>query len=371
MYTTTTKGYERLLRKCWDKKQAMYVYGGFGIGKSMIPRQVFADIAEKDGKKFVQWETTTDTEKLEMINNPDPYFVFCDQRVGQMDSTDLRGIPNMMNTDMLKTIPYAWVIYFTQPKAHGVIFFDELNLAPPTVSGSAYQIINDRTVSDRRIADDVLLIGAGNRLQDKANVFEMPSPLKDRFAEVEIGASAEEWCEWASGKVNPHFVAFINWKPNLLYNPDVKRGDKASTPRGIERASKLLGEDADINSQDSFELISISVGEAFAAQFQAYSKYFAQLNWEKIYTKPETVKAFEVDKVYAVAGGMTDQFLKGVKDDRFDEMMDVVIDGMTPDFAIVTLKMMKDGNKKKFTTQIKKCKNFTKIVKEHAKYIID
>ncbi|MCP3685949.1 MAG: hypothetical protein GY861_25160, partial [bacterium] len=44
---------------------------------------------------------------------------------------------------------------------------------------------------------------------------------------------------------------------------------------------------------------------------------------------------------------------------------------MRPDFALVGLKMMKDGNKKKFVKQIKSCKNFQTIVKAHAKFIID
>jgi hypothetical protein len=371
MYSTTTVGYKRILEACWQSKVPLYVYGGYGIGKSQIPRQVFSEKAEKLGLIYREWEHTSQDEKREMIANASKYFVFCDQRVGQMDSTDLRGIPNMMDTTMLQTIPYAWVIYFCTKGANGVILFDELNLAPPTVAGTAYQIINDRTISDRKVADNVLLIGAGNRECDKANVFQMPSPLKDRFAECEISVNAEEWATWASqsGKVNSHLISFINWKNNLLYQPDIKKGDKASTPRGLERASKLIG-DLEINDPVVFELISISLGEAFASQFQAYTKYFSSLDWNKIYKNPVMVKAFECDKLYSVAGGMCDQFVKGVKDERFEEQMNVVL-SMSADFAIVTLKMMKDSNKKKFSTQIKKCKNFHTIVNNHSKFIID
>ena len=369
MYKTSTTGYKSMLKNCYETKVPLMVYGGFGIGKSMIPRQIFADIADSKGRKFIMWEATTDTEKNEMIDNPEKYFVFCDQRIGQMDSTDLRGIPNMMDTDKLKTIPYSWVIYFTQAKADGVIFFDEINLAPPTVAGSAYQIINDRTISDRRLADDVFCMGAGNRAEDKAHIFDMPMPLHDRFAEVEIGVNLEDWTEWAAGKINSHLISFINWKPNRLYHADVKKGDKPSTPRSIERTSRLL-RDIDITSNEAFELVSIGAGEALAAEFQAYAKYYSQLNWASIYKNPETVQKFEMDKLWAVAGGMTDQFLKGVDDKVFSSMMDVTLE-MRPDFALVGLKMMKDGNKKKFTGQIKKCKNFQKIVKTHAKFIID
>lgn len=369
MYKTSTIGYKEMLRDCYDSKIPLMVYGGFGIGKSMIPRQVFEEIAKAKHRKFVMWEHTTDTEKNEMIENSGDYFVFCDQRIGQMDSTDLRGIPNMMDTDKLKTIPYAWVIYFTQEDADGVVFFDEINLAPPTVAGSAYQIINDRCISDRKLGDNVFCMGAGNRAEDKAHIFDMPQPLHDRFAEVEIGVSVEDWTKWASGKVNPHLISFINWKPNRLYHADVKKGDKPSTPRSVERASKLL-RDLDITENHSFELVAIACGEAFATEFQAYAKYYSQLNWASIYKNPESVKKFEMDKLWAVAGGMTDQFLKGVPDNVFSSMMDVTLE-MRPDFALVGLKMMKDGDKKKFVSQIKKCKKFQQIVKTHAKFIID
>jgi hypothetical protein len=369
MYKASTVGYKTMLRDCYDTKIPLMTYGGFGIGKSMIPRQIFSDVAKAKNKEFVVWEHTSDAEKMEMIENADKYFVFCDQRVGQMDSTDLRGIPNMMNTDMLKTIPYSWVIYFTTKGADGVLFFDEINLAPPTVAGSAYQIINDRTISDRKLADDVFVMAAGNRSEDKAHIFDMPMPLHDRFAECEIAPNIEDWTEWASGKINPHLIAFTNWKPSLLYKADVNKGDKPSTPRAIERASKLL-RDGDITSDHSFQMVSISCGEGFAAQFQAYTKYYSQLNWDTIYKNPETIKKFELDKLWAVAGGMNEQFMKGVDDKTFSAMMDVTLE-MRPDFALVGLKMMKDGNKKQFIKQIKKCKSFAKIVESHAKFIID
>ena len=369
MYSTTTIGYQRILKACWKSKTPLMVYGGFGVGKSSIVRSICKEIAADMGREYVEWEKTTKEEKLEMIENPTKYFALVDQRIAGFDSTDLRGIPNMLDSNMLQTIPYSWVIYLCTKGAAGTLFLDELNLAVPTVASTAYQIINDRTISDRKLADDVFCLGAGNRECDKASVFQMSSPLKDRFAEVEISVNSDEWVTWASGKVNSHLVSFINWKPNLLYCPDIKKGDKASTPRGIERASKLIG-DLEINDPAVFELISISLGEGFASQFAAYTKYFSSLNWDKIYKNPETIKAFEIDKVYTVAGGMCDQFLKTVKDARFEEMMNVVL-AMNPDFAIVTLKMMKDGDKKKFTTQIKKCKNFTKIVQDHAKFIID
>jgi len=41
MYSVTTKEYADLLDVCFEKKQPIFVMGGFGIGKSAIPRQIF------------------------------------------------------------------------------------------------------------------------------------------------------------------------------------------------------------------------------------------------------------------------------------------------------------------------------------------
>lgn len=370
MYKVTTGGYKKLLEKCFKTKIPLFVTGGFGIGKSVIPIQVFQDMASKKGKTFVRWEHTTDEEKTTMIKNAKKYFVFCDQRIGQMDITDLRGIPNFMNAESLKTVPYAWVIYFTQKDAEGVIFFDEMNLATPMVAGSAYQIINDRCISDRKLGDNVFCMGAGNRAEDKANIFPMPLPLHDRFAEVEINVDVKEWCTWAySAGISPHLIAFINWKNSRLYNVNVKSGDKASTPRGIERANTLLG-DMDITDDDAFEMIAIACGEVFASEFQAYAKCYKDLNWENIYKNPNIVEKFEMDKLWAVVGGLTEQFTKGVPPKKFETMMKVVR-CMSPEFAIVSLKMMKESNRNKFVSQMKACPNYEEILKDYAKYLSD
>lgn len=368
MHTVSTQGYERVLARCWETKQPLMVYGGFGIGKSQIPRQYFQKVADNNKRTFVEWDTTTNQEKVDIIAEPEKYFVFVDQRISQFDPTDIRGIPNMMNPEMLTTIPYSWVIYLTKPEAMGCLFFDEINLAPPTVAGAAYQVIQDRSISDRRVADGVFLMAAGNRAKDKGNVYTMSNPLRDRFAEMEVEPNIDDWTQYAlSSGINKHLIAFVNWKSQYLYMPDDKGSDKSSTPRSIERASKMIG-DFNITSEDAFEMISISVGQSFAAQFQAYAKYTKQLKWSNIYKNPKIVADFESDKLWAVCGGMADQFEKGVDDDRFSEIIEVVL-CMEADFALVTLRMIKDTDCKKFAMQVSKCSKFQDITSKFGKFI--
>jgi len=376
MLKVTPQQYKSLIQKCYEVKSPLYVYGGPGIGKSEIPRQVFSSVAKNMNKKYVEWNDLTLEQRKDCINNPDGYFVFCDQRVGQMDSTDLRGIPNLVkDTEMLECIPMSWIVYFTQEKAHGAIFFDELNLAVPTVAGQAYQIINERCVSDRRLGPDVFVFGAGNRPGvDQAYVHEMPFPLKDRFNEFELTPDVDSWVQWASGRVNPHMIAFIQWKSSYLYKVDESRTSKSSTPRGIVRASRLIDSN-DITNNDTHMMISIACGEAFATEFQAYVKHYQQLEWNKIYKNPEMIEGYSVDKLWAIVGGMTEHFLKLDKESgkesqkSFDNIIGVTMH-MKPDFAIVCLRMMRDSDDKTFKVMIKKTPNLQDVFQKYGKYIM-
>jgi len=345
----------------------LFIQGGPGIGKSQVPRQVFREVAENKNLEFVQWDKTSKDMKDTMEHNPEKYFVFCDQRLSQMDSTDLRGIPNM-NADKLEPMPPSWVVYFCNPKAQGVIFFDEINLAPPVVAGSAYQIILDRSMADMKLGDNVYLIGAGNRAEDKAFTFEMSLPLKDRFCEMELYPDAESWTEWAaSNKINPHLIAFINWKESYLYRMSETGQDKATTPRGIERASILIG-DSEITDPEVTMLTSISVGEAFSTEFQAYVKYFSKLDWNLIYREPITVKEFDVSQMFAVSGGLAEHFIKD--NGKFEDVI-TVVDEMPAEFAVMALRIMRDSNRTAFKRKGMKSKKFSKeVAPKLGKFVI-
>jgi len=365
--------YAKILKTCYDAKSPLFVYGPPGCGKSEICRQVFSKVAQDEGLEFREWTDITSDEKMECINHPEKYWILCDQRVGAMDPSDLRGIPNMANKEMLELIPYSWVIYFSKPEAHGAIFFDELNLAPPTVAGQAYQIINERRVADRKLSNHVFVFGAGNRAEDKANVFQLSFPLRDRFNEFEIMPDKNSWCEWAyQNKINPHIIAFINWKESYLYKPSAVTKEKGSTPRGLARASKLIN-NMDIISDDVHEIVSIACGESLATEFQAYCKHFQQLDWRKIYGDPTICSGFSVDKLWAIIGGISEHYIKQEK--QFDEIIDVLLgighEGKYADFSVVGLRMIRDYDLKLFSKNYKASKSQKKIVSSFGKYILN
>lgn len=292
------------------------VYGAPGVGKSMVMLQASQEACTGYvGRKHVHWNNLTEGEKLECTESPEKYFVYFDMRLSQAEPSSISGIPNM-NSKSLDFIPWSWATYFINPKAAGWMFFDEINLAPPAIAAAAYQIIHDRVVSDRRLSRDVRIFAAGNRTEDKAFTFDMPMPLRDRFAEVEAVLDVDGWLNWArSSGVNTHLCQFINWKNGYLYTLDKvnKSADKASTPRGVVRASALLEGFSDIDEEGVYSALSAAVGESFANEFNAYIKLYQSIDWDKLLDNPDAaMKNMQSDVLYAVIGGLCDRLTKEV-----------------------------------------------------------
>jgi disulfide oxidoreductase YuzD len=118
-----------------------------------------------------------------------------------------------------------------------------LNLAVPTVQATAYQLILNRCIGDYHLPDGWIVISAGNRLEDRANVFETPAPLNNRFLHIELATpDVDEWIDWSvANNIDTRISTFLKFKPSLLYKFDKTTKDKAfPTPRCIKGDSKVL-----------------------------------------------------------------------------------------------------------------------------------
>lgn len=298
----------------------LMVYGSFGIGKSQIVRESAIDKAESmPSRKFLNWMSASNEEKSDAIENPSKYFAFIDIRLSQLEPSDIRGIPNIFGhgeNPCLQTIPWSWIVYICRDGASGTLFLDEINLAAPQIAASAYQVINDRIISDRRISSGVNIVAAGNSLRDTDIIYEMPNPLKDRFAEIEVEFNAEDWLKnWAVQNCHPYVYAFCSFKSEWIHHTFPKGEEKNITPRGIERVSTIL-KSADINSRDQLspfivDLIGASVGESWALQFKAYMSIYERINFKFLISNPESLldkSSFNTERLYAVMGGLVERF---------------------------------------------------------------
>ena len=374
MFTVNPNEYAKLLEIHANTNTPLFVYGAPGIGKSEIPRQVFSKRANAQNRKFVEWSALSQNDKLDCISNPEKYFVFVDFRLGQCDTTDLRGIPNMTKGDLLEYMPLAWVKYFSEPTASGAIFFDELNLAPPVVAGQAYQIINDRVVSDIRISDNVFIFGAGNRAEDQGYTFGMAFPLRDRMSEFELQVSSDAWCDWAcENGVEMAFVSYIKWKPSALFDHPKDKAHKGTTPRGLVRADKLVKEVGGLQSDLAHHVVSCAVGEAFATDFKAYIEVIAEMNLDRFIEDPKSVETLtSPDKRFAICGVLADHIIKDYKNNPLKvAKLYEIIHNLPIEFMVVSLNMTRLGfgkNPNGFRESIEQYPNYVDLINIVGKF---
>lgn len=181
---------------------------------------------------------------------------FIDLRLSQLAPTDLRGLPVAE-----KGISRWYPPEFLPRSGKGVLFLDEINLAPPTMQGMAQQLILDRRVGSYTVPAGWFIWAAGNRSEDRAAVFDMPAPLANRFLHLEVQPDFESFKNYAlATKVHERILAFLSFRPELLHKLDPQQPAWPS-PRSWVMASNLHRVGLDVTP---------AVGAATAAEFNAY-----------------------------------------------------------------------------------------------------
>lgn len=211
------------------------IWGSPGIGKSSIVAQV----AQEHDIDFV------------------------DVRLSQLAPTDLRGLP-VAEDGISKWYPPEFL-----PRAgKGILFLDEINMAPPAMQGVAQQLILDRRVGSYTVPEGWYVWAAGNRKEDRASVFDMPAPLANRFLHLQVEADFDSFKAYALEiGVHEQAIAFLSFRPNLLHKLDPQQPAWPS-PRSWVMASRLHDAGLDITP---------AVGTGAAAEFTAFLTLYKTL----------------------------------------------------------------------------------------------
>lgn len=290
---------KNIVKQVYRSNRSMFLWGPTGIGKSQSLMAGAADIAEEQDMEF-----TTDRDAVDK-------FRFLDIRLSQMEPADVRGIPDISGERTVWKIP-DWY-----PKeGKGILFFDELNLAAPSIQSAAYQIILDRLLDKYPLPEGWVCVAAGNRIEDRANVYEMSAPLRNRFLHYELATPhPERWIDWAvDNNIDARIVSFIKSKPNLL-NTSEQNLDKKSfaTPRSWEMLSDViqyLDVDDFNDEEDYYHMLqchsSAAVGTAPAADFLIFLRYMQDLDIDDILRDPKAhdLEDMRSDKLYALASAV-------------------------------------------------------------------
>jgi hypothetical protein len=189
-----------------------------------------------------------------------------------LNPVDLRGLP-VVDRDNRRAEwfpPEFLPAYDTKSK--GILFLDEINLAPPSVQAAAYQLILDKQIGSYKFPPTWRIVAAGNRETDRANVYKLSAPLANRFVHFNIIPNLVHWRNWAKDNdVRVEIIDFLNGRPAFLLQMPKEEQKAFPSPRTWSFLSELMtgfsyNEETGISDQLK-QIIIGTVGDGVGKEF--------------------------------------------------------------------------------------------------------
>jgi hypothetical protein len=209
------------IRLCMDAKITSCLWGHRGIGKSSLVREI-----ANEGYK----------------ENETAYPLgFIDFRCGQIEASDLRGLPDKISgrttylppaelpqgdrtaqsiAEELETIPHPehrrQRAEQLQPHyERGILFLDEVNRGQDDVMQAVFQLIQDRRIGQYVLPEKWSIVLAANHMQGDYNTNGFTdAAFLDRMCHLQLSATnelLEEWCGYISDHHGAAGVASISF----------------------------------------------------------------------------------------------------------------------------------------------------------------
>jgi len=352
--TVTAAQARKSLLRAFKVQRPLFLWGPPGIGKSELVEGITKDLGG----------------------------LMIDLRLGQMEPTDIRGIP-FYNKDIGK-MDWAEPVELPDEATASqypvvVLFLDELNSAAPSVQSAAYQLILNRRIGKYKLPNNVVMVAAGNRESDKGVTYRMPTPLANRFIHQEMKVDFPSWQEWAvNNNIHKDVVGYLSFAKQDLYDFDAKSASRAfATPRTWTFVSQFLYDEEDDNDTIT-NLIAGTVGEGLAVKFMAHRKVASKMpNPTDILSgKVKDLNVKEVSAMYSLVISMCYELKAAVEtkveDKKFHDMSDNFFGYMMKNFETELVVM---GARIALTTynlpfQPSKLKNFDEFHQRYGKYIL-
>ena len=283
-----------------------FIWGASGIGKS----EIISKVAEKLDYNLI------------------------DVRVSLLDPVDLRGVPSVENGVTKWNPP----IFLPQEK-QSILFLDELPHGSPSVQNALFQLIRDRRIGEYKLPDSTIILAAGNRVSDRVGANKINGALANRFSHLHLEADVNDWVKWgmSEGSIDPNVIAFIRYRPELLFDFD-KDSVAWASPRTWESVSDIVKADSKgmvVNSQDQ-SLIGGTVGDSVAIEFCAFMGMVNTLpDVSAIIKNPET---YEVSDDPSVLYALTGALARRSDATNFDAIITYMTrDEMSNEFAVLCI----------------------------------
>lgn len=254
-----------LIAYALEQKKSVLLLGSPGNGKSSMARALL------------------DKLKLDHL---------IDIRLSSTDPSELAGIsvPNRDSTNLDVFIP-DWLKQVRDTPC--LLLLDEITAGVSKLHLSiCLQILLDRRLGTTVFHPDTRIMAAGNLLEDRSMVTDLPDALTDRCVKFILKTDADAWLDWAATAtppICPEIRAYIAWKkePALFHRYDgVIASPRSWTNAGqLTRASEERPSFVSLSKTQRQHLIAGCVGELAANEFMTFSDVCKSVDIEGLLLK--------------------------------------------------------------------------------------
>lgn len=322
----------------------IFLWGPPGMGKTFTVYDAGREIGAIVGKIDASEVSERDLVK--------PLMLSC------MDPSDVYGVPfpsESTPTTNYRPLQWAWWASEEYEQAERerrgdpkwtappmLLFFDDFPVAEQQTQAACFKLIHEKQAGDLHIRKNVMIIGAGNRVEDNSAASEMPKAMANRWRHVHCALRTKDWLKWAKkNHVHPLVFGWIQEHNEYLYNFKPESAEVAfCTPRSVEMLSDYLRENddtvqntvgnQDINAQSTslYKMAAGIIGPGSALEFSAYldNAYYA-IPAEEIVKDAENArmpKKTEIDALHATVAGLEHYLNQTVQAGDAGEIKDVV-----------------------------------------------
>lgn len=291
----------RVLEIAAASKTTQFLEGPPGVGKTALVESLVTDPTTKFGMVYRLF-VPTHTEE------------------------DFSGFPQVVEsvakdgTRMVERVPLAWFENIREwAKQHSdqfaIVFIDELSAGQSGVQGAALALLNERSVDNLKLPDNVLVVGALNPPDTAIGGSTLEAPVANRGGHWNLQPTADEVAEglltlWGRTDLTDKqkqlcaaVAAFIrDTSKQLLVVPEDANAQAGSwaSPRSWTNALKYAVEGIELFDDFGESDISLGfraqVGQQAAASFMAYYKGFRVPTPQDVLKgKTKNVEGREVD----------------------------------------------------------------------------
>jgi len=163
-----------------------------------------------------------------------------------------------------------------------ILMLDDLHEMPMATQSYLYKILNERAVSNYKLADNVYLTGACND-SDAANFNGFPSPIINRIALLDAKFDENEWLNTYASKLHHNVRSFLNSNSKFIQEEEDTE-HAYGTPRSWDFLSQQYSfiekDDKEFAVAAIYDIAASLVSDEAALNLEKHVKYMEKLNLE-------------------------------------------------------------------------------------------